>query len=123
MLYPSPALRRYLNPWTPAQDESPCTGAVQMQTYNLSSRPKSARPGRTDKMEDESCACGPMVRQREVRENADFLRVIVLEMNMRRQGKLSDSAQGKARYMLPPRQTCKLRKLGDPNRWKAWTCN
>jgi hypothetical protein len=63
-----------------------------------------------------------MVRQREVRENADFLRVIVLEMNMRREGKLSDTAQGKARYMLPPRQACKLRAIGDPGRWEAWVC-
>ncbi|KAI9852198.1 MAG: hypothetical protein M1838_001434 [Thelocarpon superellum] len=36
-------------------------------------------------------------RHREVRENSDFLRVIVLEMNMRRRGKLSESALGKAR--------------------------
>jgi len=120
---PTPALRRYLNPWSSLHEESPCTGAVQMQTYNLTGRrSKSARSGRTDTMEEESCACGPMVRQREVRENADFLRVIVLEMNMRREGKLSDTAQGKARYMLPPRQACKLSAIGDPGRWEAWVC-
>ncbi|KAF8243272.1 hypothetical protein K440DRAFT_562257 [Wilcoxina mikolae CBS 423.85] len=119
----TPALRRYLNPWSSLHEESPCTGSVQMQTYDLNSRrSKSARTGRTESMEDESCACGPMVRQREVRENADFLRVIVLEMNMRREGKLSDTAQGKARYMLPPRQACKLRAIGDPGRWEAWVC-
>ncbi|KAA8912854.1 hypothetical protein FN846DRAFT_772943 [Sphaerosporella brunnea] len=117
---PTPALRRYLNPWISVHEESPCTGAVQMQTYNITGRSKSGR--RAEKLEEESCACGPMVRQREVRENSDFLRVIVLEMNMRRGGKLSDTAQGKARYMLPPRQACKLRTLGDPGRWEAWVC-
>jgi hypothetical protein len=119
---PTPALRRYLNPWSSVHDETPCTGAVQMQTYNITGRSKSGRAGRTEKLDEESCACGPNVRQREVRENADFLRVIVLEMNMRREGKLSDTAQGKARYMLPPRQASKLRTVGDPSRWEAWVC-
>ncbi|KAL9128937.1 MAG: hypothetical protein Q9217_002491 [Psora testacea] len=44
-------------------------------------------------------------RQREPRENSHFLRVIVLEMNMRKVGKLSDSAPGRARLWLPARQT------------------
>jgi len=111
----TPALRRYLNPWTTSYDESPCTGAVQMQTYKISGRSKSGRGGvrSTPKPEVE---CEPTV-QRGVRENPDFLRVIVLEMNMRREGKLSDTVQGKARYMLPPRQPCKLRAIGDPSRW------
>lgn len=43
-------------------------------------------------------------RQREPRENSDFLRVIVLEMNMRKGGKLSDVAPGRARLWLPARQ-------------------
>lgn len=63
-----------------------------------------------------------MVRQREVRENPDFLRVIVLEMNMRRGGKLSETAPGKARLVLPPRQPYKLRATGDDTkRWESWT--
>lgn len=115
---PTPAVRRYLNPWSASYDESPCTGAVQMQTYNVSGGSKTR-----SKLEDESFVSGaPTVRQREVRENADFLRVIVLEMNMRRGGKLSDSAHGKARYMLPPRQACKARPIGDPARWEARVC-
>lgn len=44
------------------------------------------------------------VRQREPRENSDFLRVIVLEMNMRRMGKLDAKASGRARVWLPPRR-------------------
>ena len=43
-------------------------------------------------------------RQREPRENGDFLRVIVLEMNMRRVGKLDARAAGRARVWLPPRK-------------------
>jgi hypothetical protein len=119
---PTPALRRYLNPWSQRHEESPCTGAVQMQTYNISSRSRTTSAGRKENFQGDSCGCAPTVRQREVRENSDFLRVIVLEMNMRREGKLSDTAQGKARYILPPRQSCKLRVIGDPCHWEAWVC-
>lgn len=45
------------------------------------------------------------VRQREPRENSEFLRVVVLEMNMRRNGKLEDGTGGRARVWLPPRMT------------------
>ncbi|KIX08570.1 uncharacterized protein Z518_03226 [Rhinocladiella mackenziei CBS 650.93] len=41
-------------------------------------------------------------RTREPRENRDFLRVFVCEMNMRKKGKLSDEAVGHARLWLPP---------------------
>ncbi|KAK3061131.1 hypothetical protein LTS18_006956, partial [Coniosporium uncinatum] len=41
---------------------------------------------------------------REPRENSDFLRVIVLEMNMRRSGKLDGKAGGRAKVWLPPRK-------------------
>lgn len=117
---PTPALRRYLNP-TNAFPDSPCTGAIQMQTYSTSLKP--------DADSDERDASGaaphasyPTARPREVRENGDFLRVIVLEMNMRRGGKLSDTAHGKAKLILPPRQPCKYRTLGDIGRWEAWVC-
>jgi hypothetical protein len=111
---PTPALRRYLNPTNPVPD-SPCTGAIQMQTYH-------SNQNTCDSPTAASATANPTARPREVRENGDFLRVIVLEMNMRREGKLSDTAQGKARLMLPPRQPCKYRALGDPGRWKAWVC-
>lgn len=41
-------------------------------------------------------------RQREPRENRDFLRIFVCEMNMRKNGKLSDDAVGHAKLWLPP---------------------
>lgn len=119
---PTPALRRYLNP-TNAVPDSPCTGAIQMQTYYSSLKPN---PDANDNNRDASVAAsrssGPAVRPREVRENGDFLRVIVLEMNMRRGGKLSDNAHGKAKLVLPPRQPCKYRALGNAGRWEAWVC-
>ena len=40
-------------------------------------------------------------RPREPRENSDFLRVVVMEMNMRRAGKLD--GEGRARLWLGPR--------------------
>ena len=43
------------------------------------------------------------MRQREPRENSDFLRVIVLEMNMRKAGKLGEEG-GRARIWLPARR-------------------
>ena len=47
-------------------------------------------------------------RQREPRENCDFLRVIVLEMNMRKVGKLGEGIAGRARLWLPARQVGKV---------------
>lgn len=115
---PTPAIRRYLNPGTSLKQENYCTGAIQMQTYNRVRRtPKQklrpVQPLRTDE--------GDTPRPREPRENSDFLRVIVLEMNMRRGGKLNDTAQGRARLVLPPRQAPKnSRVVGDlPRRWEV----
>jgi len=44
---------------------------------------------------------GPL-KQREPRENRDFLRIFVCEMEMKRAGKLKLSAEGHARMWLPP---------------------
>ncbi|RPA93559.1 hypothetical protein L873DRAFT_1830739 [Choiromyces venosus 120613-1] len=118
---PTPALRRYLNPTNPVPD-LPCTGAIQMQTYH-SNRPDLTENKHSPSSPSTSDSNGsPVTRPREVRENGDFLRVIVLEMNMRRGGKLADTAAGKARLVLPPRQPCRFRAVGDPGRWEAWVC-
>ena len=53
-------------------------------------------------------------RPREPRENSDFLRVVVMEMNMRRAGKLD--GEGKARIWLGPRRDgegAKMEERGD----------
>jgi hypothetical protein len=119
---PSPALRRYLNPHpTPISptelsmqlhdsfmidaDADTHAPMIQMQTYDRRGRSKSRQ--RTSDPHSEAGrapSSTPTVRQREPRENSDFLRVIVLEMNMRRVGKLDNKAVGKARIWLPPRK-------------------
>jgi hypothetical protein len=118
---PSPALRRYLNPH-PAPisaaelsmqlhaalsldvDSDTNAPMIQMQTYDR--RTRTSRKRKNDPFSEAGRALSqsPAVRQREPRENSDFLRVIVLEMNMRRVGKLDAKAVGKARIWLPPRK-------------------
>ena len=44
------------------------------------------------------------VRQREPRENPDFLRMLVCEMQMRKRGKFGDAMVGRATVWLPPRR-------------------
>ncbi|EED23247.1 conserved hypothetical protein [Talaromyces stipitatus ATCC 10500] len=127
---PSPALRRYLNPITlsPAemhvyndhphdtlQGIAKCPVSIQMQTYNHSDSKSTNH--------QQACAELPSSRQREPRENSDFLRMVVLEMNMRRSGKLRDDAPTRARIWLPPRKAVRL-IAGDyeegpavPQRW------
>lgn len=111
---PSPALRRYLNPMTlsPAEmhvysdhphDTLPgmntCPVSIQMQTYSQS--------GSVDNKSKNHLEL-PSTRQREARENSDFLRMVVLEMNMRRSGKFRDDVPTRARIWLPPRKAVRL---------------
>ena len=150
---PDPALRRYLNPtnFSPSElhvhhdhPQSPsnrdrCTASIQLQSYKRVPRPfdkASAPPIFASSKEKADAAMvaaaeepfiTPYPRQREARENSDFLRVIVLEMNMRRSGQLGDSVPGKARISLPARQPCKKAEVEDvdavggrvPRRWVA----
>ncbi|RAO69912.1 uncharacterized protein BHQ10_005924 [Talaromyces amestolkiae] len=111
---PSPALRRYLNPITlsPAEmhvysdhphDMLPginsCPVSIQMQTYSQSGSVDNKSTNHPEL---------PSSRQREPRENSDFLRMVVLEMNMRRSGKLRDDVPTRARIWLPPRKAVRL---------------
>lgn len=141
---PSPALRRYLNPQrtpiSPSElsmqlhdalmldiDEESAAPMIQMQTYERKSRSSSRRRKTADPFSEAGRALSPSpaVRQREPRENSDFLRVIVLEMNMRRVGKLDAKAVGKARIWLPPRRLGASNppsvqsQSGVPDRWVA----
>ena len=130
---PDPALRRYLNPINvspselhihndhpqPPSDRDRCTASIQLQSYKRVSPPSdkaSAPPIFVSSKENleatvvaaaEEPFSTPGPRQREVRENSDFLRVIVLEMNMRRNGQLGEGAPGKAKMSLPARQAGK----------------
>ena len=58
-----------------------------------------------------------IARQREPRENSDWLRILVLEMNMRRSGKFSEEAESHARVALPPRKVDDKCASTGRNRW------
>ena len=130
---PDPALRRYLNPTTyspsdfhhhnshstsQSQASRPsCTASIQLQSYERKVRPSSnkassppiftsAQQKAMDAVDGLPRISSP--RQREPRENCDFLRVIVLEMNMRKVGKLGEGTAGRARLWLPARQVGKV---------------
>ena len=66
-----------------------------------------------------------MPRQREMRENSDFIRIAVMEMAMRKRGKLDDQRPGRAQWALPPRRVSskpyEVRSDGVPARWVAVT--
>lgn len=127
---PDPALRRYLNPVSISPAElhfhryhpSPrsrrlCTASIQLRTIQKGDRDRrssttaSAHATAPPIFAAHPLSTGPpnnqltsaSTRQREPRENSAFLRVIVLEMNMRRAGKLSHTAPGRARLWLPAR--------------------
>ncbi|KAJ5312488.1 hypothetical protein N7508_003318 [Penicillium antarcticum] len=120
---PSPALRRYLNPtpMSPAEmyvyhdhpHETPeaasaCPVSIQMQTYRRTGGRSHRRNNFHIASRDKRFTFDPevpsMSRQREPRENSNFLRVVVLEMNMRRCGKLRDDIPTRARIWLPARK-------------------
>jgi hypothetical protein len=142
---PTPALRRYLNPTTNAPIEAhvppslaqtmsatKCTASIQMQTYKISRSAKSTSPSvisrRTQPTSEDvfaEVATGPLARQRDMRENSDFIRVAVMEMLMRKKGKLDDHKPGRARWALPPRKPptkpYEIAENGVPVRWIAVT--
>lgn len=142
---PTPALRRYLNPTTNAPIEAhvpssltqtmsatPCTASIQMETYKISRSGQSSSPSvisrRTQTTPEDAfadVAAGPLARQRDMRENSDFIRVAVLEMAMRKKGKLDDQKPGRARWALPPRKPStkpyEIGQNGIPVRWVAVT--
>lgn len=146
---PTAALRRYLNPTTTVRLEQPhsnqapttktFTASIQMQTYRVQrARGSSASSGRgipcvspssTPQAQQPSNAKTeypmPGPRQREMRENSDFIRIAVMEMAMRKCGKLDDQKPGRARWALPPRKTSTKPYVvgadGVPARWVAVT--
>lgn len=142
---PTPALRRYLNPTTNAPIEAhvpsslaqtmsststQCTASIQMQTYNVSRSKKGASPSvisrRTTTQEAPvEVAANPLARQRDMRENSDFIRIAVMEMLMRKKGKLDDQKPGRAKWALPPRKPptkpYERAANGVPVRWIAVT--
>ncbi|GKT46822.1 uncharacterized protein ColSpa_07003 [Colletotrichum spaethianum] len=118
------------------------TASIQMQTYKVQ-RSRSAPPtstrspspttsaGTTQSTPYQPPTQSPNqtaftyppggMRQREMRENSDFIRIAVMEMAMRKQGKLDDQRPGRARWALPPRKAnvraYEVGADGVPARW------
>ncbi|PGH02311.1 hypothetical protein GX51_04752 [Blastomyces parvus] len=108
-----------------------CIASIQMQTYSSPVVKKVRRNGPfpnstsaagshaengeeydvdvvvdyQDAEDEDDPPLSPVHRQREPRENSDFLRMVVLEMNMRRRGKLRSDIPGRAKVWLPPRKS------------------
>ncbi len=61
-----------------------------------------------------------LARQREPRENSDYLRILVAEMNMKRNGKFSEEAESHATIWLPPRKLGENSAVGRRDRWTAF---
>ncbi|CAK7273618.1 hypothetical protein SEPCBS119000_005752 [Sporothrix epigloea] len=122
---------------------SPFTASIQMQTYrvhrtkgvssrslNASSQSRSGssvvpqKSGR-NAAQYVSNNLPPGPRQRELRENSDFIRIAVMEMAMRRAGKLDDRKPGRARLALPSRKTSTKPYVigadGVPARWTSFS--
>ncbi|KAI1117084.1 hypothetical protein F5Y14DRAFT_16977 [Nemania sp. NC0429] len=139
---PSEAMRRYLNPTINIRPEvrgsSPIrsyTASIQMQTYKVQrSRgvPKAARQAAQQASGSNNRASTststmvlppPGPRQREMRENPDFIRIAVMEHLMRKRGKLDDQREGHARWLLPPRKATtrpyEIGPSGVPVRWTS----
>ncbi|KAF7557333.1 hypothetical protein G7046_g6076 [Stylonectria norvegica] len=148
---PSAAMRRYLNPTTNARIETPPTNvssgtfaaSIQMRTYKIQ-RSRSIPPSSRNQYPSTSLqttpapqqpqpqapnqtafAYPPGMRQREMRENSDFIRIAVMEMAMRKRGKLDDQRPGRAKWALPPRKMTipdEIAPDGIPVRWIPITC-
>lgn len=142
---PTPVLRQYLNPNTSAPIEAHvpqslsrtkrskrCLVSIQMQTYRISTSRKrssfiliSRRTNLTNDNLTTEKICEPRTRQRDMRENSDFMRVAVMEKLMRKRGKLDNHRPGRARYALPPRtisvEPYETTDEGIPVRWVSLT--
>lgn len=133
---PSEAMRRYLNPTSSLQPESRIrspvrsyTASIQMQTYKVQRSKSTPAAGRAASQTSNSNKSPPALvfppgpRQREMRENSDFIRIAVLEHLMRKRGKLDDQREGHARWLLPPRKSTsrpyEIGPDGIPTRWAS----
>lgn len=105
-----------------------CSTSIPLETYRIH-RGRALDDVYVGHIEQKSGQTGldgmpaPVARPREMRENSDFIRIAVMEMAMRRNGKLDDQKPGRARWALPPRQAPrhpdKIGADGVPIRWRA----
>ena len=74
----------------------------------------------TNRNTAESLSLGStLARQREPRENSDFLRILVAEINMRRSGKFSEDMESHACMWLPARKSSGKPEQARRDRWTA----
>ncbi|SZF00760.1 unnamed protein product [Blumeria hordei] len=108
-----------------------CISSIQLQTYHNSRSPRRTvqhiPKQRTKAMAGINTSnAEPFVRPREMRENGDFMRVAVMEMLMRKRGKLDQQSPGRARIALPPRKVStepyEISSEGIPVRWLPISC-
>ncbi|PHH74415.1 hypothetical protein CDD83_4574 [Cordyceps sp. RAO-2017] len=98
------------------------------QALSRAASPSAAggAPGPHQALRSGSSTPVPGMRQREMRENPDFIRIAVMEMAMRKRGKLDAQRPGRARWALPPRRpTTKPYEIGPngvPARWTPMSC-
>ncbi len=109
---------RSMSPTAGGRSPYPSVGPSATAQSLPSSQPAQPKPAAV-----EHPLPGP--RQREMRENPDFIRIAVMEMAMRKSGKLDDQRPGRARWALPPRKSAtrpyEIRPDGVPARWVAVT--
>ncbi|RWA09872.1 hypothetical protein EKO27_g5243 [Xylaria grammica] len=137
---PSEAMRRYLNPSSnirpEARGSSPTrsyTASIQMQTYKVQRSRGVSRAARQTAQASNSNKVSTVVlfppgpRQREMRENPDFIRIAVMEHLMKKRGKLDEQREGHARWLLPPRKAVtkpyEIGPGGVPVRWISASLN
>lgn len=142
---PSAEMRRYLNPTSTSRVESQLattpppgtfSASIQMQTYKVQrsklssaraqhprSSPQTPSPAPPASEPQTAHSMPPGMRQREMRENSDFIRIAVMEMAMRKRGKLDDQRPGRAKWALPARRTSaapyEIGANGVPARWRS----
>lgn len=118
-LSPSSARTLYHSPHSSAASSSqsqPCPSHTASSSSNSHSTQQNAA-----KSGGYQIPIVPGMRQREMRENPDFIRIAVMEMAMRRRGKLDNQKPGRARWALPPRRPStkpyEVGSTGIPTRW------
>ncbi|KAG6321568.1 hypothetical protein E4U22_001721 [Claviceps purpurea] len=142
--YLNPTTSSHFDAPPPTRTAGAFPASIQLETYKIQRLRSPASPPRSPfisgKASPSSASAGqsassnhqrsqrspttkplPGMRQREVRENPDFIRIAVMEMAMRRRGKLDEHKPGRARWALPPRQPLtkpyEVGSNGVPTRW------
>ncbi|KAG5980343.1 hypothetical protein E4U55_004121 [Claviceps digitariae] len=146
--YLNPTTSNHFDPQPTARTAGSYSASIQLQTYKIQRLRSPSNSNRSPQHSSHSSpspsssssqnasnsgtqqnsaktgyqiAIVPGMRQREMRENPDFIRIAVMEMAMRRRGKLDNQKPGRARWALPPRRPSakpyEVGSTGIPTRW------